>query len=161
MRDQIVSSVWFLTIISNIPDKQANREKIDKFNRAVRKVFLSSNILNFLKVIVPETEKKQQLIQEVSSDIETEVGDKQHRVHCHGTVKVFHYSTLEFNQPKLSKYFVQETGHQVAIQAKVSGGSAEETAMRRYMSKTRKVKRALTISGVVVGIDGKVRKYSN
>ena len=107
MRTKIVNSTWFLTINSNIVNKPENQPEIDKFTRCIRRVFASSGIVNFLTVVDKEDVSipKTKLLESVVSDLELEVGPVQKRVHAHGTVTVFHYTSLEFNQPKLCTFF--------------------------------------------------------
>jgi hypothetical protein len=163
MRDQIVQSQFFITINSNIPAK-GDQEKINSFLQTVRTVFLSSHILNFLKV-TDEDDKDTEKTKLISSiDMDTEIeneGKKQNRVHTHITVKVMHYTTLLLNVEKLNTYFMQRTNRVVYIDVRVTSGGAQDVSLARYKAKSRKSKRPLIITGIYVDLAGKIRRYSN
>lgn len=163
MREEVVASTYFITINSNIPHTDAYKEKYQTFQRAVRKLFLSSNILNFITILDDQDKSKsvKELIQSVNIKLDAEVGDKQHRLHYHGTCEILHYTTLEIHFHKILTYFIQQTKVKPALNLRLNKTNGQGVLMLRYAQKNSKKRRPLEVVSSIAEQDGRIRKYTN
>ena len=117
MRLQSVSSRWFLLINSNVKEGNKTPAAMKKrdFVLALKRIFLSRNILNFITIIDEEDEDmpKDKLISKVESDVALEVGPKTDCLHAHVLITIHHRSTIRFDTNMIMQYIALKYGFSV------------------------------------------------
>lgn len=140
MRDKVVSSYYSFLINSNIvvPEGEGEGEggghnkenerdvsdserKIKIFKDGLKRIFLSTNILNFIhlmgirdkvtKVIIPNEDigtNKKDLIDKINTECVLEIGPRDRKLHAHVTVQIYHRTTLKFMTNDIITYFAQK-----------------------------------------------------
>ena len=162
MRNEIVGSSFFFTINANITaNEKQNLPLMDKFGQVMRKLVLSQMMLNFIVVKDEEDARmdKKDLINSIDSKFQLEVGQKYHRLHTHGVLKIFHYSTITFNDDKLKKWLVQQMDRGVMLNVRFANSGAEEIRMLRYVEKNRTEKKPMSVTASLTELSGKTRSY--
>lgn len=137
MREKIVGTKYFLTINSNLTDTPANKSKLQGFVKGVKRLLLSNNLLNMIRILSPKDEKipKKQLIQEINTDASIEVGQKVHRVHLHATIMIWHRTTLSLSGIRIHEYLLKQTGLSCGVNIRVRDLAKGEVSTKRYLQK--------------------------
>lgn len=157
VRSETVSSRYSLVINSNSTMLNPTPEAIHKreqFQKGIRRIFLSRNILNFIDIIDEDCKgiPKEKLISEISCNVIEEVGGIKGHLHCHLDVAIYHRTSVNLNSPKITKYFAQVMG--IAVFAQAPRIVADPTVnIRRYAEKHLKSNPPLTIHSRVIQND--------
>lgn len=164
MRSELCISKFFVTINSQANDSTVeSRKKQAIFKKAIEKMFLSTNILNFLQVrnqSDDELYSKKDLIYDITVETVFEVGSKQGRLHTHSTITVRHFSTFGMYSKKIIDYFAVKS--HISVYAKATWVRSNDVMAVRYLMKGQKrSKKRFEIKSTLRYLDGKERVFED
>lgn len=163
-RDKLVITFFTGMINSNVSlkkDTPENRQKVAKFIRGLKRIFLSSNILNLIEIL-PNEERgeddrsipKPDLLGSVESVASVEIGSERGFVHVHYSISVVHFTTLYLNTNTIMKMFKEFEGISVLSgPPKLKNESLSKINHLRYVEKEKTKKRRLLITGRIENLD--------
>jgi hypothetical protein len=158
MRDQVVSSAYLFGINTNT---KSDQYRIKSFLDGLKRIFLSPNILNFIRINDEEDKaqhNKKDLISKIEIDINTEVGPHNSFVHCHCYVVIYHYTNLTLVGKDIQQYFANKYRIPVTVSPpKIQSDS--KIHYIRYLQKQRKSRIPLTIQSRIVPEEGQPQTY--
>lgn len=160
MRDKSVSSKYWFVLNSNVrmdDHTPAAAEKRANFFAGLKRVFMSQNILNFVKIKDEDDQSadKKQLISKMTSNVALEVGGTNDYLHAHCTVTIYHRTTVLFDVNDVSKYFYKKYGLTIfGSPPKIIPDPS--ITIYRYEEKQRKQPREWSLTAELEDIDGKV-----
>jgi len=157
MREKYVGSTYLGLINSNVSlnhSTPAKLEKVKKFIEGIKRLFLSSNILNMIEIKDPEDEgiPKDKLIQRINMEVYPEVGPEEGFVHVHYKVQIFHRTTLRLDCNRIANFF-KNLYHMSVYAAPPKIISDRSVSMFNYGIKGRKKQGKLVIRSQIEGLD--------
>lgn len=164
IREQTVSSSYFIMLNSNSPIADLSPEAVEKrelFEHAIRRIFASNNILNMIRINDPSVQgiPKERLISEINIRLNGEIAPQQLTLHYHGIVNIYHRTNLTLSNVRVMRWVAREYGISIFMSPPriVSDLSI---AMRRYSEKGQRINPPLFISSRILDIDGNAQHYN-
>ncbi len=161
MRDNIVSSSYWFLINSNLNvHNPLNTKKMVDFKEGIDRIFLSRNLLNFIRVKDEADSKidKEKLLSEIRSEAILEIGDKNGLLHCHVSTTIYHRSTIKLETNDIAKFFTKNYGFVVYV-SPPRLVSDHSVMIKRYQLKNIKNYPKLRIESVVIDENGEAKNY--
>jgi hypothetical protein len=164
MRDKIVVSSYFITLNSNVSVWQDdNKDKIKSFACGIKRIFLSRNVLNFIKILDKDdkaTYDIRDLLNEINSEITFEVGPSNGYLHIHGLVTIFHRSTIKLVTNRFTRYFAKKYGLSIfSMPPRIIPNNSG--SLKTYSYKDLSSVPRLSILSRVIPINGKPFVYAD
>ena len=163
MRPNLVSSSYWFLINSNLNihnPQPSNQKKIKEFREAINRIFLSRNILNFIEIKDEADQKvpKNELINEIRSEVTLEIGEKIGLLHAHVSITVYHRTTISLNVNGMGNFIRKEYGFSVYTSPPkiISDYSVQ---IKRYQFKQMKRIPKLKIISVVTDENGMSKNF--
>lgn len=155
MREEYYGSLYIGLINSNISSKDSRfREKTDIWINGMKRMFLSSNVLNLIEIKSEEDNDipKHQLIGTIEFNGVFEIGGKLGMPHCHYRIRIIHKTSVMFNTNRIMDLF--RIWYNVSIYAGPPTLVGDRTiGFERYLDKAKTTKIKTSIVNVIRGID--------
>jgi len=163
MRDKIVRSRYFILINSNtsvLNQTPQAQKKLKDFMIGIKKILLTKNILNFIKILDQDDfdVPKEDLINSITSEGVFEVGTQNHYLHLHLDIAIDHRTTLMIVTNRITKYFNYIFNLSVFV-PKGRLISDNSVSVKGYSFKTVRRFKCM-IKSVIVNIDGKTESFN-
>jgi hypothetical protein len=158
MRIESVSSRWWMLINSNIKESDTRPEAVRKrkdFVEALKRIFLSKNILNFIDIKDEDDRDmpKEKLISRIDSEVALEVGTKGGFLHAHVLITVHHRSTIRLDSNRIMQYVSLKYNFSIYVSPPQLKPD-QSIFFVRYQEKTMKRAPRLIIQGRLTFPDG-------
>jgi len=164
MRDKLIRSRYFILINSNVSintTTDIGKKHLQSFLKGMKEIFLSKNILNFIK-IKDENDiniPKEKLIADITIEANLEYGDKNDYLHAHADVAIDHKTTLMLVTNRIVKYFAEKYNLSVFIPPPriISDNSI---AVKTYSRKMHIKHNFLYIFARLIQLNGETETYT-
>lgn len=158
MRTKTVSSSYWFLINSNVSALDTSTiglQHLRNFTDGLQRIFLSQNILNFIKILDTDDENipKQDLISKIEADVEIETGSKRNMVHAHVIIKIHHRTTIKFITNRISRFYARKY-NQVVYTEPPKIIADHSIFFTQYQEKTRPKPGKLVIKNTIIPEDG-------